>query len=145
MGENYTPDFDPTDKAIKNSLKYREVCIYILDVQNHHKQPTKACEIIQQMNDERVLRGLTELIFPTKKICKEAQDAANKLQFSDKSGLYFSVISDKLEISFADIENESWLFSEVKHRFVGIIFIIKNWTWKLFVPHSRQIFRSEVS
>jgi len=121
MGENYTPDFDPTDKAIKNSLKYREVCIYILDVQNHHKQPTKACEIIQQMNDERVLRGLTELIFPTKKICKEAQDAANKLQFSDKSGLYFSVISDKLEISFADIENESWLFSEVKHRFVGII------------------------
>ena len=93
------------------------MCIFILDVQNHHKNPNEACEIIQQINDKRLLRSLTELIFPTKQICDEAQDAANKLQFSDKSGFYFDVISDSLEISFEDIRNESWLFDEVVNLF----------------------------
>jgi hypothetical protein len=117
------------------------VCVYILDVQNHHKNPNEACEIIQQINDKRLVRSHTELIFPTKQICKEAQDAANKLQFSDKSGFYFDVISDSLEIRFEDIRNESWLFDEV-NICLPIRFHYSR-AWKRFAQRSRLIFRSE--
>ena len=106
------------------SLLTREVCIYILDVQNHHKHAKEACKITEQINNLRLNRSLNELIFPTKEICREAQDAANKLQFADKAGIYSNVISDSLEIGLEDIENEEWLFDEVIPRFLSSVVIL---------------------
>ena len=63
-----------------------------------------------------------ELNFPTKEICGEAQDAANKLIFADKAGVFFNVISDSLEIAFEDIRDEEWLLNEVIIELIGVIF-----------------------
>ena len=104
------------------SLLKRDICIYVLEVQNKHKNPQQACDIIQLINNKRRSQSLIELNFPTKAICREAQDAANKLIFADKAGFFFNVISDSLEIAFEDIRDEEWLLNEVIIELIGVIF-----------------------